>query len=90
MSDAAIKPVSMQRLRDLHASPKNVSGNYRYASPGQMDEFYAMHEAFPLLDDIVQAFAALAGIADFSATPHEHKVIRRGELALERLGDVLG
>jgi hypothetical protein len=34
--------------------------------------------------DAAEAFVALGGIVDFSATPNEHKVIRRGELAAER------
>jgi hypothetical protein len=34
--------------------------------------------------DAAEAFVVLCGLADFSATPKEHIVIRRGELARER------
>lgn len=51
---------SLAHLSELHAAQKNTFGEPMvYASRPQMEEFYAMHQAFPALKELAEAAASV-------------------------------
>lgn len=61
--------MSLAELRRLHAEPKNTQSRYAFASPAQMVEYHAMHDAFPALVEAVEAARVLAESGELD--PHE-------------------